>query len=98
MNNSLFLSCVADPTRYTLLEHLARGDACVRDLVAATGHSQSNVSHHLQRLRECGFVTFDRDGKSNRYRLAHASVADFVAAVGKTTEALTPLCACEVCT
>ena len=65
MNRDLFLACVADPTRFALLEQLATGDACVNDLVEATGQSQSNVSHHLRQLRDCGFVDYTRDGKSN---------------------------------
>ena len=58
MNRDLFLACVADPTRFALLEQLATGDACVNDLVEATGQSQSNVSHHLRQLRDCGFVDY----------------------------------------
>lgn len=95
MNRDLFLACVADPTRFALLEQLAAGDACVSDLVDATGQSQSNVSHHLKQLRECGFVDFTRDGKSNRYHLAHPEVAAFLAAADRASAALTG--ACEVC-
>jgi len=97
MNNGLFLACVADANRFALLRRLAEGDHCVRDLVEATGHSQSNVSHHLRRLRDCGFVTYERDGKQNRYRLSHPAVADFVRAAEATRQAIAPLCSSEAC-
>ena len=95
MNRDLFLACVADATRFALLEQLAESDACVNDLVAATGQSQSNVSHHLRQLRDCGFVDFVRDGKQNRYHLAHPEVASFVRIA--TTTAAAVRATCEVC-
>lgn len=95
MNRDLFLACVADPTRFALLERLADGDLCVNDLVDATGQSQSNVSHHLKQLRACGFVDFTRDGKSNRYHLAHPEVAAFLQAADRAAAAVASVC--EVC-
>jgi DNA-binding transcriptional ArsR family regulator len=97
MNSSRFLTCVADPSRFELLQHLAAGPQCVNDLVAATGQAQSNVSHHLKRLRDCGFVSFDRDGKQNVYRLSDPAVADLLAAIERTRAAIEPLCVAEVC-
>lgn len=94
MNRDLFLSCVADPTRHALLRELLRGDRCVGDLAAATGHSQSNVSHHLRQLRTCGVVAYERNGKENHYRLAHAAVADALTAIDRAAAALPD---CEVC-
>ncbi len=94
MNRDLFLSCVADPTRHVLLQELRAGDRCVNDLVEATGHSQSNVSHHLKQLRDCGIVAYERVGKENRYRLAHAAVADVLAAVDAAAKHLPD---CEAC-
>lgn len=97
MNQALFLSCLADRTRLGLLNALQAGEACVNDLAAATGHSQSNVSHHLRQLRDCGLVAFDRDGKRNVYRLAHPAIGEVLSAADRAAEALAPLCHCEVC-
>lgn len=97
MNPSLFLSCAADPTRYQILCALEADPACVNDLVAATGQSQPNVSHHLRQLRDCGLVTYDRAGKENHYRLAHPAITDFLSTVRAASIALAPMCACEVC-
>lgn len=97
MNGSRFLACIADPSRFELLQHLAAGPRCVNDLAAATGQSQSNVSHHLKRLRDCGFAAYDRDGKQNVYRLAHGAVGQLLAQIEKTRAAIAPLCVAEVC-
>lgn len=95
MNHDLFLTCVAHPTRFALLEGLRREPACVGELVDATGHSQSNVSHHLRQLRECGLVTFEREGKNNRYTIAHPAIESFLAAAHDAAAAVQG--ACEAC-
>ncbi len=97
MNSSLFLACVADPTRFALLERLAVGPCIVQELVDATGHTQSNISHHLKQLRDCGFVTFERDGKANRYQLSHPQLQTFLTCVQQTSATLSALCKREVC-
>lgn len=94
MNRDLFLSCVADPTRHALLRELRHGDRCVGDLVEATGHSQSNVSHHLRQLRTCGVVRFERNGKENHYRLLHPAIATALDAIDQAAQALPD---CETC-
>ncbi len=88
------MSCIAEPTRYALLGHIQKAAKSVGDLAEATGHSQSNVSHHLRQLRECGLVTFDRVGKENRYRLAHTSVSAVLDAIEKASNHLPN---CEAC-
>ncbi len=93
MSVDLFLSCIADPSRRQILEHLRDG-SCVKDLVDATGQTQSNVSHHLARLRSCGLVNYERIGKENHYRIAHPAVTDALDAATRAADAL-PLC--EVC-
>lgn len=95
MNSGLFLSCIADPTRFAILNALANGDACVNDLVEMTEQSQSNISHHLKQLRECGFVQYERVGKSNLYSLATPTLQKFLQTVEETAEELATLC--EVC-
>ncbi len=93
MSVDLFLSCIADPSRRQILEHLRNG-ACVNDLVNATGLTQSNISHHLARLRSCGLVAYDRVGKENHYRIAHPAVTQALDAAHRAADAL-PMC--EVC-
>lgn len=94
MKEDLFLSCLADSTRAAILRALRNGPACVGELVDGTGHTQSNVSHHLAKLRDCGLVTFERRGKNVLYSIQPAvtRVLDEVATAAQELED------CEVCT
>lgn len=63
--------CLANPLRSAILDALVeRQPMSVTDLVAATGSSQSHVSHALQELRNCSLVTGEPEGKRVLYRLA----------------------------
>jgi DNA-binding transcriptional ArsR family regulator len=79
MNEVSLYGCLAEGTRLTVLKRLAEaGPASVSDLVEATGKEQSNVSHHLRQLRECGLVVGEPDGRRRLYRLAHPRLADLL--------------------
>lgn len=92
MSAHLLFQCMADPSRLAILDAIVAGTSCVRDLVDATGQSQSNVSHHLARLRDCGLVEFDRVGKENHYRVL-GPVIKVLDAGRSASAALT----CEAC-
>jgi ArsR family transcriptional regulator, arsenate/arsenite/antimonite-responsive transcriptional repressor len=65
-------AALADPVRLRLLSLLATaadGGACVCDVIAPLGRSQSTVSHHLKVLGDAGLITGDRQGRQTRYRL-----------------------------
>lgn len=93
MTVHLFFQCVADSSRLAILDAIGAGTTCVRDLVDATGLSQSNVSHHLAKLRDCGLVGFERRGKENHYHV-HAAVSE---ALHAARRAATTLPHCEAC-
>jgi DNA-binding transcriptional ArsR family regulator len=79
MNEASFYRCLADGTRLAVLHHLAReGPASVSQLADATDQEQSNLSHHLAELRDCGLAVADREGKRRLYRLAHPRLADLL--------------------
>lgn len=65
---------IADETRLRILLALSRGEACVCDLAAVCGITQSGVSHQLRILRDRDLVTFRRDGKRAVYRLSDEHV------------------------
>jgi DNA-binding transcriptional ArsR family regulator len=72
------LRCVADETRFKILLALREGDLCVCDIVRALKMEQSLISHHLQSLRKCGFVTSAREGRKIKYRLAGPHIAELL--------------------
>jgi len=85
MNPNAFLARLAEPTRFALVRRLADGAATVNEMTDGSGHSQSNVSHHLKQLRDCGVVVYEREGRSNRYALSHPVIAEFVRAVERAS-------------
>lgn len=61
---------LSDPTRRTILDHLAHHDAATAtELAAVVPMSRQAVGKHLQTLNRVGFVTPVRDGREVRYRL-----------------------------
>lgn len=71
---AVIFQVLSDPARLSVVLALERGERCVGDLAAASGLSQSLVSHHLRVLRERNLVAFRRQGKQTYYALADAHV------------------------
>lgn len=68
---------LSDPTRLRIIDLLRdRGEASVRDLTAALGTSQQNVSKHLATLHGEGFLSRRKQGTSSLYAIADPAVLD----------------------
>jgi DNA-binding transcriptional ArsR family regulator len=61
------LKVLADTTRLAVLQILMEEPKHVGELNAVLGVDQSLLSHHLKVLRQEGFVSATRDGKSVLY-------------------------------
>lgn len=68
------LRAIAEPMRIKLLDRLRDGEACVNDLVEASGASQQNVSKHLRVLLDSGIVGKRKDGNRTYYRIVDRGV------------------------
>lgn len=62
---------LSDPTRLTILRHLALGEHRVVDLTAHLGLAQSTVSAHLACLRDCDLVHSRPQGRASLFSLRH---------------------------
>jgi len=62
----------SDPSRISILQHLALGEHRVVDVTAHLGLAQSTVSQHLACLRDCGLLTARPEGRATVYSLNHA--------------------------
>lgn len=58
------LEAIADPTRRSIVEMLARRDHTVGEIVEAFDMSPPAISQHLKVLREAGLVTSRVEGQS----------------------------------
>jgi DNA-binding transcriptional ArsR family regulator len=66
-----FLKGLASPQRLMILCRLAQGEACVSDLIDATGIPPTSMSQHLGKLKEEGIVAVRRDHRTLFYRIDH---------------------------
>ncbi len=67
------LQAVADPVRWTVLQRLTSGPACVCELQEHLPIAANLLSYHLKVLREAGLVTASRRGRWIDYTLAPAA-------------------------
>jgi ArsR family transcriptional regulator, lead/cadmium/zinc/bismuth-responsive transcriptional repressor len=74
---------LSDPHRLELLLSLHRAPGiCVSDLAAAVGRSENAVSQALRLLRQQGWVSSTRVGRSASYRLEDEIVHDLLHWIG----------------
>ena len=64
------LQAVSDPVRWSVLDVLAGGPACVCTIQEQVPVAANLLSYHLRALREAGLVTASRRGRWVDYRLA----------------------------
>ena len=64
-----FFFAIGDYSRFSILAKLAENDLNVGEISEATGLEQSNVSHHMSCLLNCGFVNMKKDGKARIYSI-----------------------------
>jgi DNA-binding transcriptional ArsR family regulator len=62
MTYGLALTALSDPTRRSILEHLAERPSAVGQLADLLPISRPAVSQHLKVLKEAGLVFEERDG------------------------------------
>lgn len=61
----------SDPSRLSIVRHLALGEHRVVDLTAHLGLAQSTVSKHLACLKDCGLVSSRPEGRASMWSLEH---------------------------
>ena len=60
---------LTDPTRRTIVEHLAREELTAGEVAALFDASRPGISRHLRVLREAGVVEAEAAGQRRVYRL-----------------------------
>ncbi len=66
---SMTFAALADPTRRSILAHLAREEATVKELAAPHAMSLPAVSRHLKVLENAGLIVKSRDAQWRPCRL-----------------------------
>lgn len=68
------MKVLADPNRLRILCLLLKGEKCVCEVERAMGISQQLASHHLNVLKEAGFLRSRREGSSMYYSIEQAKL------------------------
>ncbi|MCW2757178.1 MAG: transcriptional regulator, ArsR family [Nocardioidaceae bacterium] len=78
----------SDPSRLSILRHLAVGEQRVVDLTEHLGLAQSTVSQHLACLQGCGLVTSRPQGRASIFSLTRPDeLRDLFAAAERLLDA-----------
>jgi DNA-binding transcriptional ArsR family regulator len=72
---STVAAALSDPTRISIIEHLAQGPLTAGQIVDLHNLKQPTISPHLAVLRSARVVTVTRERQNNIYRLRHADSA-----------------------
>lgn len=63
------LKALAEPNRLRIMCFLSRGERCVCDIETELGISQQLTSHHVNVLKEAGFLKLRREGTKYNYSI-----------------------------
>ena len=72
------MQALAHPTRLLILDRLTRSSCPVAELVRVADTDQPAVSHQLRLLRESGFVTGERRGRTVVYSLVDDALVGLI--------------------
>ena len=73
-NISEIFIALADPTRRTLFERIAKRERSVGELAEGIGVTRPAVSQHLQVLKQAGLVTVEKLGTRHIYAIDQKAV------------------------
>ena len=72
---------VANATRLQILDIMRKGETCVCELTSIMELEQSNVSQHLNILKNAGLLTSRRNGQHVLYKVKNKRIYDFMDAL-----------------
>jgi len=81
MDLMCILKALADENRFRLIELLTESDLCVGALARQLSISESAVSQHLKKLRECGLVAGEKRGYWTHYAINFGLIAEAAAKI-----------------
>ncbi len=69
---------ISDPTRLKIAYLLQDEELCVCEIIAALEKPQSTVSHHLNILKNAGFIKGRKEGVWIHYRLINPEIVELI--------------------
>lgn len=72
------LKAISHPLRLKILCVIGPEEACVQEIVDAVGTSQSNISQHLEQLRNKNIVVARKEANRIFYRIRNPQLLDLI--------------------
>ncbi len=69
---------ISDPTRLKILYLLQDGELCACEINVALEKPQSTISHHLNVLKNAGFIKGRKEGIWIHYKLINPEIVDLI--------------------
>lgn len=79
----IFFGTLFSEPRLRIINLLRRGKKNVSEIMEELGMDQTIVSHNLARLRNCGFVNIEIDGKYRYYNLNEETIKPLMEMIEK---------------
>lgn len=79
----IFFGTLVSESRLKIINFLRKNSKNVSEIISELGMDQTAVSHDLARLKKCGFVTVERKGKYNYYRLNEKTIRPLMELIEK---------------
>ena len=79
----IFFGTLVSEPRLKIINCLRNKKMNVSELMAELKMDQTAVSHNLARLRRCGFVIAEKDGKFVQYKLNDKTIKQFMEIIEK---------------
>lgn len=69
---------ISDSTRLKIIYLLQNGELCVCEIIAALQKPQSTISHHLNILKNAGFINGRKEGVWIHYKLINPDIVHLI--------------------
>jgi|SRR3989338_6814677 len=79
----IFFGTLVSESRLKIINFLRKGKKNVSEIAAELGADQTSVSHDLSRLKQCGFVVSEVDGKFRYYKLNEETIKPLMDLIDK---------------
>lgn len=79
----IFFGTLVSESRLKIINLLRKGRKNVSEIMKELKMNQTAVSHDLARLKRCGFVIFETDGKFRYYKLNEKTIKPLIELIDK---------------
>mgnify|MGYP001598036537 FL=1 len=79
----IFFGTLVSESRLKILNLLRKGKKNVSEIIKELKMDQTSVSHDLARLKRCGFVKVEIDGKFRYYKLNEETIKPLIELIDK---------------